>query len=198
MIKLLCKLPRHITVAFSGGVDSVAALDFLSKNHVVTCAFFHHRTENSTNAHKFVTQFCEDRKLPLVIGILNKEKSKGKSIEEHWRDERYKFFSNLGTVVTAHHLDDCVETYLFGALHGQPKLIPMTRNNVVRPFLITQKYDFIDWCLRKNLEFCYDTSNDDDKYMRNYVRKHIVPHAYIVNPGIDKVVKKMILDANKP
>jgi tRNA(Ile)-lysidine synthase TilS/MesJ len=72
MIKLLTKLPRDITVAFSGGIDSVAAVDFLRRSHVVTCAFFHHRTENSTNAHKFVSQFCENRNLPLVVGILNK------------------------------------------------------------------------------------------------------------------------------
>jgi len=197
VIKLLCKLPRHITLAFSGGLDSVAALDFLNRNHVVTCAFFHHRTENSTKAHKFVSQFCEERKLPLVVGILTREKPKNKSTEEHWRDERYKFFDNFGTVVTAHHLDDCIETYLFGAIHGEPKLIPMVRNNVIRPFLITHKSNFYDWALRKNLPFCFDTSNDDDKYMRNYIRMHVVPHVYKVNPGIDKIIKKKLLDAYK-
>jgi len=197
MIKLLQTLPRHLTVAFSGGVDSVAAVDFLSKNHVVTCAFFHHRTENSTNAHKFVSSFCEDRKLPLVVGILNKPKPKNKSTEEHWRDERYKFFNNFQTVVTAHHLDDCIETYIWSSMHGKPKLIPVVRNNVVRPFLTTPKSEFFNWCLRKNLPFCYDKSNDDDKYIRNYIRKHIVPHALHVNPGLDKVVKKLIQDACK-
>lgn len=198
MIKLLTPLPRHLTVAFSGGIDSVAAVDFLRRSHIVTCAFFHHRTENSTNAHRFVTQFCEEHNIPLVVGILNKEKPKGKSIEEHWRDERYKFFDNFGTVVTAHHLDDCIETYLFGAMHGEPKLIPMVRKNVVRPFLTTPKAELFGWVLRKNLPFCHDFSNDDDKYMRNYIRMHVVPHAYKVNPGIDKVIKKKLLDAYKP
>jgi tRNA(Ile)-lysidine synthase len=197
MIRMLTKLPRDITVAFSGGVDSVAAVDFLRRNHTVTCAFFHHRTENSTKAHQFVTEFCEERNLSLVVGILNKDKPKDKSMEEHWRDERYKFFDNFQTVVTAHHLDDCIETYLFTAMHGNPKLIPMNRGNVVRPFLTTPKSEFFNWCLRKDLPFCYDKSNDDDKYMRNYIRKHVVPHAYKVNPGIDKVVKKMVQDACK-
>ena len=198
MIRVLTKLPREITIAFSGGIDSVAAVDFLRRNHTVTCAFYHHRTENSTKAHQFVTQFCEERNLPLVVGILNKEKPKNKSIEEHWRDERYKFFDNFQTVVTAHHLDDCIETYLFGALHGTPKLIPMQRNNVIRPFLTTSKLDFFDWVMRKDLPFCHDTSNDDDKYKRNYIRQHIVPHAFKVNPGIDKVIKKMILESLNP
>jgi len=198
MIKLLTPLPRSLTVAFSGGIDSVAAVDFLRRSHVVTCAFFHHRTENSTKAHQFVTQFCQERNLSLVVGILYKDKPKNKSIEEHWRDERYKFFDNFGTVVTAHHLDDCIETYLFSAMHGEPKLIPMTRKNVIRPFLTTSKLDFFNWVMRKDLPFCHDTSNDDDKYMRNYIRKHVVPHAFKVNPGIDKVIKKKLLDAYKP
>jgi len=198
VIKLLTPLPRSITVAFSGGIDSVAAVDFLRRSHVVTCAFYHHRTENSTNAHRFVSQFCEEHNIPLVVGILNKQKPKNKSMEEHWRDERYKFFENFGTVVTAHHLDDCIETYLFSAMHGEPKLIPLVRKNVIRPFLITHKQDFYDWVLRKNLPFCHDMSNDDDKYMRNYIRMHVIPHAYKINPGIDKVIKKKLLDAYKP
>lgn len=118
-------------------------------------------------------------------------------MEEHWRDERYKFFNNFQTVVTAHHLDDCIETYLWSAMHGSAKLIPYQRGNVIRPFLTTSKSDLFDWCARKNLSFCHDTSNDDDKYIRNYIRKHVIPHAYKVNPGIDKVIKKLILDARK-
>ena len=197
MIRLLVPVPRHVTIAFSGGVDSVAAVDFLSKNHNVTCAFFHHRTENSTKAHKFVSEFCEDRKLPLVVGILNKDKPKGKSIEEHWRDERYKFLNNFPTVVTAHHLDDCIETWLWSSMHGKPTLISHTRGNIIRPFLTTPKSEFFNWCMRKNLSFCYDTSNDDDSYTRNYIRKYIVPHAFHVNLGLDKVVKKLVIDACK-
>ena len=197
MIKLLVPVPRHVTIAFSGGVDSVAAVDFLSKNHKVTCAFFHHRTPNSTKAHQFVSQFCEERKLPLVVGILNKDKPKSKSMEEHWRDERYKFLNNFPTVITAHHLDDCIETWLWSSMHGKPTLIPYERGNVIRPFLTTPKSEFFDWCMRKNLPFCYDTSNDDDSYTRNYIRKYITPHAYRVNPGLDKVVKKLVTDAYK-
>jgi tRNA(Ile)-lysidine synthase len=77
-------------------------------------------------------------------------------------------------------------------------VIPDTRNNVVRPFLLTAKAELVSWCERKGLEWCEDTSNQDDKYMRNYIRKHVIPHTYHVNPGIEKVVKRMILDACQP
>lgn len=197
MIKLLYKLPRKVTVAFSGGVDSVAIVDFLEKNHDVSCAFFHHNTPNSERALQFVNKFCDDRDIPLFVGYLTLDKPKHKSTEEHWRDERYRFLNKFDDVVTGHHLNDCIETYLWSAMHGDPKVIPYRRKNVIRPFLLNPKQEFIDWCLRKDLEWCEDLSNEDDKYMRNYIRKHIVPHAYHVNPGIEKVVKRMILDAGQ-
>lgn len=193
MLKLLFPLPKTLTVALSGGVDSVAVADFLSRKHDVSCAFFHHGTENSERAFKFVTEFCTNRSLPLFVGVLNKDKPKEQSEEEFWRNERYKFLESFNaTVVTAHNLDDCVETYLYGSLHGQPKVIPHERNNIVRPFLTTPKHEFVSWCERKGISWCEDTSNQDVKYMRNYIRHEIVPRAFQVNPGLDTVVRKIV------
>lgn len=198
MIRLLKKLPRNITVAFSGGVDSVAAVDFLKRNHNVNCAFFHHDTQNSERAYKFVTEFCKGRSIKLNVGYINKNRPAKKSLEEHWRDERYKFLEKFDTVVTAHHLNDCIETYLWSSIHGDSKIIPYQRKNVIRPFLLNPKQELIDWCKRKDLYWIEDLSNDDDTFMRNYIRKHLVPHAYHVNPGIEKVIKRLVLDANRP
>lgn len=192
MIKLLHKLPRKLTVAFSGGVDSVAAINFLSNNHDVTAAFFHHGTENSDRAHEFALKFCDKHNIMLNVGYLRKNKSKDESWEEFWRNQRYMFLSQFDNVVTAHHLDDCVETYLWSSMHGKSKIISPRRHNIWRPFLTTPKSEFISWAKRKKLDWCEDLSNQDDKYMRNYIRKHIVPHAYKVNPGLDKVVKKLV------
>ena len=193
MIEISCSIPRNVTLAFSGGVDSVAVADFLRRKHNVSCAFFHHGTENSERAYRFVTTFCADNSLPLFVGMLKNSKPKKLSEEEHWRNERYKFLESFdATVVTAHNLDDCVETYLYGSLHGQPKVIPHQRNNIVRPFLTTPKHEFVRWCERKGISWCEDLSNQDTKYMRNYIRHEIVPRAFQVNPGLDKVVKKIV------
>jgi len=196
MIHLLFPLPKELIVAFSGGVDSTAIVDFLSNKHKVTCAFFHHGTENSERAFEFVARFCTERELPLIVGFIKNSKSKELSTEEHWRNERYEFLNSfgdgLGPIVTGHHLDDCVETYIWSALHGKPKVIPCARNNVIRPFLTTTKHEFVNWCERKNIEWCHDNSNDDDHYTRNYVRKHLVPHALHVNPGLRTTVKKIV------
>jgi tRNA(Ile)-lysidine synthase len=192
MIKLLFPLPKQLTVAFSGGVDSVAIVDFLSKKHDVTCAFYHHGTENSERAIEFVAKFCTERRLPVIFGFNREEKPAHMSKEEHWRIQRYKFLDSLGPVVTCHHLDDCVETYIWSSLHGKPKVIPPTRNNVLRPFLTTPKSELISWCERKNIEWCHDKSNDETKYTRNYIRHNLMPHALHVNPGLHSVVKRIV------
>lgn len=192
MLKILYPLPKHITVAFSGGVDSCAVVDFLSRKHEVTCAFFHHGTEDSERANKFVAHFCTERNLPLLWGRCRSEKSKEESKEEYWRRERYDFLSELGPVITCHHLDDCVETYVMSSLHGTAKVIPLTRNNVIRPFLTTPKSEFTSWCERHDVEWCEDLSNDNTDFTRNYVRKYLLPHAYHVNPGLRTTVKKII------
>lgn len=193
MFKLLLPLPKQICVALSGGVDSVAIVDFLSKNHDVSCAFYHHGTENSEAACEFVSQFCTDRNIPLFVGMLNKDKDKKLSDEEFWRNERYRFLESIHMpMVTGHNLNDCVETYLWSCLHGKPKVIPATRNNIVRPFLTTKKQVFIDWCNRKNIAWCEDKSNANLKYTRNYIRHTMLPNALVVNPGLFNVVKRIV------
>jgi tRNA(Ile)-lysidine synthase len=193
MIKLTFPLPKAVTVALSGGVDSVAVTDFLSRRHDVSCAFFHHGTENSERAYKFVAEFCTERSIPLFMGVMTAIKPKEKSQEEHWRDQRYEFLESLNLpIVTAHNLDDCVETYLHSSLNGQAKVIPNQRNNILRPFLTTPKAEFLSWCTRKELAWCEDLSNTDTRYTRNYIRHQLLPHALQVNPGLATVVRKIV------
>lgn len=196
MIKFLGQLPRKCVVAFSGGVDSVAVTDFLQNGkRELELAFFHHGTTNSETAQNFVKEFAGSRNLKLHVGTLTREKDSEESWEEYWRNERYKFLSQFPEpVVTGHHLDDAVETWIFSSLHGLGKLIPVSRGNVIRPFLSTPKMEFKNWCLRKNLTWCEDSSNTDPKYMRNLIRNNIVPLALQVNPGLSTVIKKKYLN----
>ena len=193
MIKLLQKLPRTVTVAFSGGVDSCAAVDFLSRNHQVYCAFFNHGTETSRKAEKFVIDFCGVRDLDLVVGYPCENKRMDQSWEEYWRTERYRFLHGIrDAVVTAHHLDDCVETYVFNMLHGKQHTIGYRNKNVLRPFLLNPKSELVSWCERHQVPWLEDATNQSVEFMRNYIRHELVPKLLVVNPGLQKVVKKLI------
>jgi len=192
MIKLTVPLPKRITIACSGGVDSMAVVDFLSRKHEVTIAHFNHRTQNGEKASEFVSRYCGDNNIVMLYGSLRSQRGSKESQEEYWRRERYDFLSGLGPVITAHHLDDCVETYIHSALNGTPKVIPMIRNNVLRPFLTTRKSELISWCQRHDVLWIEDISNQDSKYMRNYIRNELMPHALRVNPGLHTLVKKVV------
>ena len=192
MIKITVPLPKSITIACSGGVDSMAVVDFLSRKHDITIAHFNHGTKHGEKAHQFVANYCANNNISMLVGFCRTEKLKQESQEEYWRRERYDFFKDLGPVLTCHHLDDCVETYIWSSLHGTPKVIPLTRNNVLRPFLTTRKQDFLYWCESHNVPWIEDQSNKNPRYMRNYVRHELMPHALHVNPGLPKMVKKIV------
>jgi tRNA(Ile)-lysidine synthase len=193
MIDILGKLPRELVVAVSGGPDSMAILDFLSNNHDVTAAYFDHGTPFGEECKHFVRKYCESADIPFVLGLNLNKKPEKKSTEEHWRDERHKFFHSFSEkVITGHNLDDVMEWYLFSSIHGKGKIIPHSNKNVIRPFILTPKRELSDWCNRKSVPFLLDPANEDKKFMRSIIRHDLMPNAKLVNPGIEKTVKKLI------
>jgi tRNA(Ile)-lysidine synthase len=196
MIKLTVPLPKSITVACSGGVDSMAVVDFLSRKHEVTIAHFNHRTHHGEKASEFVSRYCSDNNIVMHYGSPRSQKGSKESQEEYWRRERYDFLNEFGPVITCHHLDDCIETYIWSSLHGTPKVIPLVRNNVLRPFLTTRKSELVRWSKQHNVPWIEDDSNTDTKYTRNYIRNELMPHALRVNPGLHTLVKKIVENKN--
>lgn len=193
MIKLSLKLPRTLAVAVSGGVDSVAALHFLSRNHNVTIVHVDHNEGNSDTSAAFVRALAQKYECTIITKRITSTRPTGVSPEEFWRNERYNLFHQIPqTVVTAHTLDDCVETWLWSSLHGNSKLIPFANNNVVRPFLATRKQDFIEYAKRNQLSWVEDESNNNLSLTRNYIRKELMPHALRVNPGLYKTILKKV------
>ena len=195
MIKLQGKLPRHLFLACSGGIDSMAALDFLRRNHSVTVAYFDHGTEHSKLAFNFLTEYTAQQGLPLMHSKISRSKRKRDSWEEYWREQRYEFLHKLrGPVVTAHHLDDCVETWVMSSMHGTGKWIPYRNDNVIRPFRLNKKREMQLWGNLKGVPYLEDDSNVDTCYTRNYIRHEMMPHVLRVNPGIHKTIKKKVLN----
>ena len=193
MIKVLGEIPKgEFGIACSGGVDSMAILDFLVKGRYNThVLYFNHNTEHGHEAEKFITEYCNQKELKLTIGRTELKPTSNK--EKIWSDLRYQFFSQFDfPIITCHHLDDCVETYLFSCLRGFQSVIPYSKANVIRPFLLNEKSEFEKWCKQKSVPFIEDKSNDCLDYSRNRIRHQIIPEALLVNPGLKTVVKKMI------
>lgn len=174
----------------------MAALDFLRRNHEVEVLYVHHRTSHGESALHFLGNYCTTHNLKITWCAIDPARPDRESQEEWWRNERYRFFDNFidAPVVTCHHLDDCVETWIWSSLNGTGKIIPRTRGNVIRPFRLTRKRDFAMWNAMRNVEWKEDDSNADTSYTRNYIRHEMMPHVLTVNPGIHKVVARKVRD----
>jgi len=172
----------------------MAALDFLRKNHHVEVLHFNHGTAHGYKAIGFVERYCSRNSITAHFGNAHGTVPPGASKEEWWREQRYRFLDQWtdAPVITCHHLDDCVETWVWSSLHGTGKIIPYRRNYVVRPFRLTRKRDFELWCNLHNVEWIEDDSNADTCYTRNYVRHEMMPHILKVNPGIHKTIAKKV------
>jgi tRNA(Ile)-lysidine synthase len=213
MIKVQGTLPRKIYVACSGGVDSMAAVDFLKRNHDVFVLHFNHGTEHGTKAMEFVGNYCSDKDIGFLTNggpwtmnaapsprrvaapYKRREKNANESQEEYWRWIRYDWLERCTErqVVTGHHLDDCVETWVWSSMHGTGKIIPYSRNDrILRPFRLTRKRDLELWANLKSVPYIEDDSNTDTCYTRNYIRHEMMPHVLKVNPGIHKTIAKKV------
>ena len=197
MIRIIGKIPNNITVACSGGIDSMVVTNFLLQGRrKVKLAYFNHDTSHSRQAQEFVEDYANRNNLDLFLGRVQGTKGK-RSMEEFWRDERYSFFNRINTnfLITCHHLDDAVETWVMSAMHGRCKLIPYQRGgNIFRPFLMTSKKIIKNYADRKNLEWVEDPSNVRTEYIRNHIRHSLMPGILKINPGIRTMIRKKLIE----
>lgn len=204
MIKIYKKLLNekdHYFLACSMGVDSVAALFWLkSKGYKITPLHFNHnlRAQNGTMHEKFLE----------VCAFLNIE---GKSeiginlnTETDCRNARLNFYAKYaqnGTIITAHHLNDWVESYILNCFRGHPHHTPIEFESqfenfkIIHPFLQTRKKDFRQFLERNNyLRFVVeDQSNFITKgSRRNWVRNVIIPEMTKQKLSLEKYAKRKI------
>jgi tRNA(Ile)-lysidine synthase len=196
-IHILNKIPKKVCIALSGGIDSMACLDFLLKGGKdVVALHFNHNTANSSLYEEFVKDYCKLKSVKLKIGYLRDEIPKGRSKEDFWREKRYNFLNESRDgrkVITCHHLDDVVETWVFSSLKGDSKLIPYSRQYLIRPFLLNKKETLVSWADKNGVEFVQDNSNYDISFSRNYIRNKMMKDILFINPGIHKNLKKKII-----
>ena len=178
----------------------MVVVDFLKKGkREISLAYFNHDTMHGRSAQSFVEEYADRENVPLLVGKVTSTKG-SRSMEEFWRDERYKFLNRINSdyIITCHHLDDCLETWLMSSFHGKPKLIPFHREpHIYRPFLMTNKSTIVDYARRNKVEWIEDPSNESCAYARNQTRHNIVPQVLKVNPGIRTTIYKKLLEIYK-
>lgn len=165
-------------VAVSGGVDSVVLLDMMVRegSHELIVAHFDHgiRTDSQDDAD-FVRNLAAKYGLPFE---KRREELGADASEALARDRRYAFLRTLAakhgaTIVTAHHLDDLVETIAINATRGTGwRGLAVLDSEVLRPLIDTEKQELIKYANRHGLEWREDSTNATDAYLRNRLRRH--------------------------
>jgi tRNA(Ile)-lysidine synthase len=193
-----------VTVALSGGADSVALLhalwslrDKLSIN--VKAAHLNHgiRGAEADRDEAFVKWLCLKFDIPIVcetVDIPSLAKEKGQSLELCAREVRYEFLSRNaeGLIATAHTASDNTETLLFNLTRGSGTKglagIPPKRDNYIRPLIFCSRYDVEKYCIDNSLSYVTDSTNLTDDYTRNKIRHKVVTTLKEINPSLEDAV----------
>lgn len=172
---------KKYIVAVSGGVDSVALLDMLSKtDHDLVVAHFDHgiRPDSKKDAD-FVKELAIKYGVPYVIG---RTKLGRKASENTARIKRYEFLRKVandhgGRIVTAHHRGDVIESIVFNLRRGSGwrGLAVMSATDITRPLIKMTKADLLEYAQNQRLTWREDPTNASDVYARNKIRHHIMP-----------------------
>ena len=185
----------RLLIACSGGVDSMV-LVHLIKGSGYDFALAHCnyklRGDASNLDEELVKKWALENNQRLFLQTFDLQKEGG-SIQLKARDLRYKWFQELmeeegyDYVLTAHHADDNVETFLINLSRGTGldglTGIPRLNQNIVRPLLPFTKEDILNYAKSEKVSWREDESNSELKYLRNRVRHEIVPKLREINPS---------------
>jgi tRNA(Ile)-lysidine synthetase-like protein len=202
IIKQIVSKKQHYFVSVSMGTDSVAAFIWLlNKKYSVTPIHLNHglRDQNDLMQHKF-NEMCEDLKIKGISKKINAINS-----ESECRKERINFYSELGgKIITAHHLNDWVESYLLNCLRGKPNndvinlVSEFTNFKIYHPFLLNSKWQFSQY-LDRNRLYNYIVEDESNKIIkgsrRNWIRNKIIPEMKSRKLSLEKYALRKVKEA---
>lgn len=185
-------------IAVSSGIDSMVLVHLCQQLHLdieILHCNFQLRGVESDGETQFIESFCHSNGIPIhtkyfdtnTIAANTKE-----SIQITARNLRYQWFQEIISlgfdyVLTAHHLDDSLETVLINFSRGTGLEgltgIPALNGSVIRPLLPFSRVEIEAYAQAHKIQWREDSSNASDKYLRNKIRHSIVPLFKEINTG---------------
>jgi tRNA(Ile)-lysidine synthase len=183
------KKVKSMTVALSGGVDSVVLLHLLhqlqkTKKFTLKASHVHHGlSKNAEKWVKFCEKLCTKLSVSLDVHRIKLPQKKSLGIEGEARQLRYEKLlqSQTDLVVLAHHEDDQAETFLLQLIRGAgvKGLSSMayfdTTRRLWRPLLNTSRFDIESYAKKHKLKWIEDESNQNIDFDRNFMRSKVLP-----------------------
>ncbi len=184
---------QHILVAISGGPDSVALLSILHhlrQSWELTLSAVHCnyglRGAESEEDQKFVEAFCQGLGVPLHVRRVEFPGRRKTSLQAEARDVRYRVMQEIAEkcgadrIAIGHTADDQAETVLLWMLRGAGLTglsgMPAFRDNkIIRPLYDTKRQEVLAYLRTAELSFREDSSNFKPHYLRNRIRREVIP-----------------------
>jgi tRNA(Ile)-lysidine synthase len=211
------RTPRSepLAIAFSGGRDSTALLDLAVRlrearvrgfRELIAVHVHHGLVAAADDWVEHCRRVCARWSVPLDVRRVQVA-VRGRGPEAAAREARYAALAEAARehgarlVLTAHHLDDRLETFLIqwlrGAgpegLAGMPPLRSLGEVRIVRPLLDVARSDIDRYVTLRNLEYVDDPSNRDVRLLRNALRqKQILPALEAMRPGMRNAAARSI------
>jgi tRNA(Ile)-lysidine synthetase-like protein len=199
-------------VAVSGGVDSMVLLDMLAKKlkpkdkkqkletQLIVAHFDHGVRQDSAQDRELVQHVASQYGLMFVYDQAHLGPGVSEAVA---RKARYNFLRTVqhtaaaSAIVMAHHQDDMLETAIINILRGTGRkgLSSLKSDgDIIRPLLHLTKKDILDYAKQHKIAWHEDSTNKDDRYLRNYVRHKIITK---FDKSQRNQLLKHILDAKK-
>ncbi|WP_344823426.1 tRNA lysidine(34) synthetase TilS [Chryseobacterium ginsenosidimutans] len=198
-------------LAVSGGADSMVLAHIfkdLGIDFHIAHINYKLRGEDSDLDQKTVQDFCKKNHIKFHLYEVSKKDNKPENSIQLWaRELRYNFFKqiqekeNLKFLVTAHHLNDQLETFIINlskasGINGLSG-IPANDNKILRPLLNFTKEEIYEFAKENKIEYREDLSNKKSDYLRNKIRNEIVPKLLETNDHFLENFKKSISYLNQ-
>ena len=190
---------KKLLLAVSGGLDSMVLMHlFHQLNYDIAIAHcnFQLRGKESDADEKFVKVKSEKLKVKSYFIRFETEKFANEnklSIQLAARKLRYDWFyqllenENYDYLLTAHHLDDQLETFLINLSRGTGieglTGIPATNDKIIRPLLLFSREEILAFAEENSISWREDSSNASTKYLRNRIRHEVIPVLKTLNPN---------------
>jgi tRNA(Ile)-lysidine synthase len=192
----------NFLLAVSGGMDSMMllyAFKELRLNFGVAHCNFQLRGEESNLDETLVTNSCS--KIPFhvkIIDIKKYQETNNASTQMAARETRYNWFNELANdnqydyIVTAHHLNDQIETFFINlsrgtGIEGLAGINPFN-GRIFRPMLNVSRSEIECFVGAQKIKYREDKSNSSLKYKRNKIRHQLIPLFKELNPSFEETM----------